>query len=420
ALHRRQLAERRLELTLDRLRTGPELGQHGPHDAFTLFEERREQMLGLDRLMIVLIGLRLRRLQGFLRLHGQLVQSRCSARPLVLRFVSSAQVRARVVGAQRLELLVQLAFGRRHVALYHDPYLHQLIAVAASFETRHAVPGQPERAPARRRGRDLHRHLAAQGRNFDARAQRGLGRRHRERQVDVVALALEERMRRDRDAQIEVTARPRTAGALAGDAYALAALHARWDLHVDLTANLLPAPSAAGRAWLPLDVAGAMAGRARFLDVHRKGLAGSVKRLVERDLDAGLDIAAARALAALEEVLEPDAFTSRPSAATAHVAEDRAKEVGEVAGAANVAAVLDPEPSTGTAAGRSLGVTLPIRAERVVTAPLLGVRQHLVGFVDLLEAVGGVLALRDVRVVLPREPSIGGLDRLVVGLSVDS
>src|SRR5436309_2297235 len=282
---------------------------------------------------------------------------------------------------------------------------------AASFETRHAVPGQPERAPARRRGRDLHRHLAAQGRNFDARAQRGLGRRHRERQVDVVALALEERMRRDRDAQIEVTARPRTAGALAGDAHALAALHARRDLHVDLTANLLPAPSAASRARLPLDVAGAMAGRARFLDVHRKGLAGSVKRLVERDLDAGLDIAAARALAALEEVLEPDAFTSRPSAATAHVAEDRAKEVGEVAGAANVAAVLDPEPSTGTAAGRSLGVTLPIRAERVVTAPLLGIRQHLVGFVDLLEAVGGVLALRDVRVVLPREPPIGGLDR---------
>src|SRR5437016_5700151 len=185
-------------------------------------------------------------------------------------------------------------------------------------------------------------------------------------------------------------------------------------------ANLLPAPSAAGRARLPLDVAGAMAGRARFLDVHRKGLAGSVKRLVERDLDAGLDIAAARALAALEEVLEPDAFTSRPSAATAHVAEDRAKEVGEVAGAANVADVLDPEPSTGTAAGRSLGVTLPIRAERVVTAPLHGIRQHLVGFVDLLEPVGGVLAPRDVRVVLPREPPIGGLDRLVLGLSVDS
>src|SRR5207237_1118821 len=70
ALHRGQLAERRLELTLDRLGTRPELGQHRPHDAFTLFEERREQMLGLDGLMIVLVGLRLRRLQCFLRLHG--------------------------------------------------------------------------------------------------------------------------------------------------------------------------------------------------------------------------------------------------------------------------------------------------------------------------------------------------------------
>ena len=68
----------------------------------------------------------------------------------------------------------------------------------------------------------------------------------------------------------------------------------------------------------------------------------------------------------------------------------------------------------------SLCVTLPVRSERVVTAPLLGIGQDLVGLVDLLEAVGGVFALRDVGVVLPREPSIGRLDRFVVGLSVDS
>jgi hypothetical protein len=33
-------------------------------------------------LMIVLVGLRLRRLHRFLRLHGELVQSHCSALPL--------------------------------------------------------------------------------------------------------------------------------------------------------------------------------------------------------------------------------------------------------------------------------------------------------------------------------------------------
>src|SRR5262245_63983357 len=142
--------------------------------------------------------------------------------------------------------------------------------------------------------------------------------------MDVVALALEERMRRHGDAQVEVTARSGGAGAFTGDAHALVALHTRRNLHVDLTAHRLRTAAPARRARLALDVSGAVAGRARLLDVHGERLARSVKRFIERDLDSGLHVVTARAPSALEEILDPDAFSSW-SSAPAHVAEDRAE-----------------------------------------------------------------------------------------------
>jgi hypothetical protein len=59
---------------------------------------------------------------------------------------------------------------------------------------------------------------------------------------------------------------------------------------------------------------------------------------------------------------------------------------------------------------------VPVGAERVVALALFGVAQDLVGFGDLLEAGGRVLALGDVRVVLARKTAVGGLDRLVRGV----
>ena len=164
-----------------------------------------------------------------------------------------------------------------------------------------------------------------------------------------------------------------------------------------------------------------MAGRARFLDVHRERLARAVKGLVERDLDARLDVPAAGAAAPapLEEVFESHALASGPAAPACRVAEDGAEELREIPGVAEVAPVLDSEPSAG-GPGRSLGVALPVRSKRVVAVALLGIGEDLVGFADLLEAFGRVLALGDVGMVFPREPSIGGLDRLVVGLPIDS
>src|SRR4029450_6129105 len=216
-------------------------------------------------------------------------------------------------------------------------------------------------------------------------------------------------MRRARDAQVEVAARSRGAGAFAGDAHALVALHACRNLHVDLAATRPPASPAARWTRLALDVSGAMAGRARLLDVHRERFPGSVKCFVERDLDSRLHVAAAGALSALEEVLDSDTSASGP-ASPAHVAEDRAEEVGEVSGVPDVIPVPHSESAAGPAGG-SLRIALPVGSERVVATTLLGIGQDFVGFVDLLEAVAGVLALRDVGVVLPGKPSVGGHHR---------
>src|SRR6266496_3577564 len=66
--------------------------------------------------------------------------------------------------------------------------------------------------------------------------------------------------------------------------------------------------------------------------------------------------------------------------------------------------------------GTSLGIVLPVGPERVVPLALLGVAPDLVSLRDFLEAGGRILALGDVRVMLPRQAPVGGLDRLVVGV----
>ena len=55
-------------------------------------------------------------------------------------------------------------------------------------------PGKPERAPARRLGRNLHRHLTLEGRRGDLGPEGGVGSGHRQVRVEVVPLALEARV----------------------------------------------------------------------------------------------------------------------------------------------------------------------------------------------------------------------------------
>src|SRR5665647_2940343 len=56
----------------------------------------------------------------------------------------------------------------------------------------------------------------------------------------------------------------------------------------------------------------------------------------------------------------------------------------------------------------------------VVHLALLGVREHLVGPRDLLEALLGAVTLRDVGMVLTGHPPVGALDLLGAGIAVDT
>src|SRR5882762_2488769 len=340
---------------------------------------------------------------------------RIVARRESLRAVLSLRLPAWRIGPERPQALVQLFLGRRQLGRHHDPHGDQFVAGAAALEPRHPVAGQPERAPARRRGRNLHRHLAPQRRHLDRRAQRRLGRRDRQREVHVVALALELRVRGDGDDQVEVAAASRAAAALTGHAHFLPRAHAGGNPHVDLAARALPARAVAGRARLAADVATALARGARLVELERERLARSAERLLQRELDARLHVLAASSArttadAAAEQVLEA---APAPGAAPAQIAEDRPEELREVA----ALAVFDLK-STGARGRALLSVALPVGTERVVASAFLGIGQDFVRLGDLLEA--SVLAFVDVGMVLAGELAVRGLDGLVVRTPVDA
>jgi hypothetical protein len=77
-----QLVDLGLHLARDCLRPGPQLGEQRPHHALLLLQEREQQVLGLDRLVVALIREGLRGLDRFLGLDGQLVQPHLTCSPL--------------------------------------------------------------------------------------------------------------------------------------------------------------------------------------------------------------------------------------------------------------------------------------------------------------------------------------------------
>ena len=123
----------------------------------------------------------------------------------------------------------------------------------------------------------------------------------------------------------------------------------------------------------------------------------ALEGLFERDLEVVAKVGAALAPAA--------AAASAPARLAEEVLEDVRHEVGEVG------------PEAGAAAAHALregGM-----AETVVGGPLLPVRQHLIGFVELLEVDLGVLVARvAVRVIFHGELAEGGFQlRLVRALA---
>ena len=75
APHGGQALERLLERTLDDLGARAELGEDRADHTLALLEQRQQQVLRLHRLMVVLVGQRLRRLHRLLGLDGEFFES---------------------------------------------------------------------------------------------------------------------------------------------------------------------------------------------------------------------------------------------------------------------------------------------------------------------------------------------------------
>ena len=177
--------------------------------------------------------------------------------------------------------------------------------------------------------------------------------------------------------EIEVSRWPtvHAALALARQAKDGAVAHPLWNLHVE-------APTA----------------------VQRDPAAAAVESVLQRHRKLHLDIASRHR--------DPDAAAP---AASRRLLEERGEEVAER---------LEPSPLLRAALGsapprargwREVHPALPVAAEGVVLGALLGIAQHLVGFVDLLEPFAGLGPLRGglkVRMVLPGQLAVGALDLL--------
>jgi hypothetical protein len=110
-----------------------------------------------------------------------------------------------------------------------------------------------------------------------------------------------------------------------------------------------------------------------------------VHRLVEAEANLGLEVAA---------LLDSRALLP---AAT----EERGEDVAEIG---SEAAAREP-------AGKAPGAEAAEAAARVVLLALLGVRERVVGLLDLLEALLGLLVIRvAIRMPLPSELAVGALD----------
>ncbi len=319
-----------------------------------------------------------------------------------------------------------------------DHHLAEEVSGIARAQPLDALAAQAKDLPGLGLGRHLHLGRAVERRDLDLAAEGGLRKADRHLAVQVVAIALKHPVRPEMDDDVEVAGRSAVhAGlALAGEANAIALVHAGRNLDREgLVA--LDAPGAAARgAGVGHHLARAVAGRARLLDreealreAHRAravaglaclrlragfraGPAARVAGLHRRDADLGLGAARRLLERDLEVVAQVRAAIDRRAAARAaaeDVAEDVAERVGEAAEAGRF-----PRAH----AHVRMHARVPVG---VVGAPLVRVGQDLVGFLRLLELLLAVLAVRiAVGVVLHRKLAISLLDLVLGGVPVDA
>src|SRR5690606_24099935 len=173
----------------------------------------------------------------------------------------------------RFQLVQQLALlvGQVHRRLDH--HLAVKVAGGAAAYRLHALVAQAEDLAGLGFGGDADLGLAAEGGHAGDVAQRGLGDADRHLAVQVVAVALEDRVLANADFDIEIAGLgSRRAGlALAGQADAIAVVDARGHLHRQHLFLFHAAVAPAGGARRPERLAPALAGRARLL--HREDAA---------------------------------------------------------------------------------------------------------------------------------------------------
>src|SRR6266480_3158705 len=294
--------------------------------------------------------------------------------------LSAAEAAARVEARGVAQLLVELLLPLGERPGQHDAQIGVEVAGTA-VRLRQPLAAEPQFLAARRAGRNFQRDAAFERRDFDLGAQRRLPRRDWHFEMQVVAGHLEQRVRAQRDVQVEIARRAAIGArpALAGEPQLFAVGDAARDARADAASIELELALGAARGFLQADV-----------DIDRVVLAA--ERHVPR--------AAKAATAAATECAE------------------RLEQVGQV-DAAEVLAGVAAEALVPI--GRRTEV-LPgaVRAEAVEGGALFLVPERLVRLGHFLELLLGVRLLRDVGVVLAREPAVGLLDVLVARAALDA
>ncbi len=106
---------------------------------------------------------------------------------------------------------------------------------------------------------------------------------------------------------------------------------------------------------------GSAAGGAGLVELEGDGPADATERVLERDLDARLDVAAlvgAEARAEVAEISQIDVAEAAARASAAQVSEDRPEKVGEALAAASEVDLCALERPARP--GTSLGISLPL------------------------------------------------------------
>ena len=316
-------------------------------------------------------------------------------------------------------------------------------ARARAAQLRRALAAQPLHGAALRARRHAQLLAPVERRDLDVRPADRLRDRERDLDLEVVAATMEDRRGTDVRDHVEVARRAAVAPslALAGEPHARALLDPGRDVHAVLLDRALRAAARTRRARLVNHGAGAVAARARLRDREQAltlGLdAAALALRADLRLRAGLGARAAtgrarrggrhrqRDLRALHRLCERDrdlglqvaaALLARP-ASPGRRARPATEEVGQ-----DVAEAADVEAEAGALAGRAArpAAAHPEHAAAVVLLALLRVAQDVVGRLDLLEALLGLLVAGiAVRVVLARQLAVGLLDLLGRGLLVD-